>query len=96
MSNLIDQLTQLQDTGEPTTFTISCRLGNPPEVLTLSKSGFVTNLDINEEKPRQTSFYINYADTRPGGAVRFKSHPHEIITITDAHGTTIYTNEDNE
>lgn len=81
-----------QVSGEPAYFTLECRLGNPPEVLGVSKYGSVSELTINDEKPKQTYFYINYAEVGVGGAARFKTHPHEVKLIVDNNGNIVYSN----
>lgn len=89
-TNLINLLEILNNDRSIVKVRLSCRLGNPPEEVELTKSGYISDLDINKEKPRQTSFYINYLEEGPGGAVRFKVHPHEVITVMNMHDFVVY------
>ena len=96
-SDLIDCLSSIQDSGRKVTFTLSCKLGNPPEQQYVSKTGAVTNLDINLENPTRTSFYIQYPQvrlTKAGGGIKFKVQSHEIVTIFDEGGNILYESKD--
>lgn len=91
--DVIEHLKQLDDSGNSTYFTLECRLGNPPEVLGVSKYGTVSELTINDEKPKQSYFYINYPEVQLGGATRFKAHPYEIKMLVDNEGNIMYIDE---
>lgn len=90
MEDLLDILSDLENSQKDVTVALSVRLGNPAEELDVNKSGKIVNLSINEDKPRQTSFYVQYPEAGPGGAIRFKCHPHEVKNILDKSGSVVY------
>lgn len=81
MSDVLECLSDLQRRKYLVSVKISCRLGNPAEETIITKTGTIGDLVVNAEKPRQTSFYINYPNVGAGGGVRFKAHPHEVLSI---------------
>lgn len=93
MTDILECLHDLQRRQDLVSLTLSCRLGNPAETTIITKTGTIDNLDINNEKPKQTSFYIHYPNVGAGGGVRFKAHPHEIVTIFSGE-EIIYSSED--
>lgn len=98
--SLITLLQDLQDNRTIVSVTLSCKLGNPPEQQYLSKWGVIRELTINDEKPRQSSFYIEYLERGRGGATKFKASPHEVVAIfkgLDAPKPILYSSdEENE
>lgn len=92
MDDLLKILSDLENSQSNVEIALCARLGSPPEECSLVKKGRITQLSVNEEKPKQTYFYIDYEEVGPGGAVRFKSHPHEIKKILDNQGKIVYSN----